>query len=664
MKNFLLGLLFLNGIILVNAQNPCGTQWDSQWAEEMLLKDRSYLDLPRGTRATIYVPIHYHIVTKNDGTGGFPMTYLLQLHCELNERYVPSDIQFIFDTFSTIKNTNLYAYASSSQAGDNATFNTYNTLNHCNVYLVDDPAGNCGYTYRPQTGGIQKRGGIFVKASRTSTTCSGPGSTTLTHEMGHWLDLPHTFYGWENIAAPNPANPAPAKPAAWSTTERVARTAPNMNCATSGDFLCGTPPDYISSRWSNCNATSSFANYKDPLNVAFTIEAANYMSYSSDICANKFSADQTNQMRNCFLTKADRIPYLSVPIPQYVDLDSINYVAPLNGNKQPRNNVNLVWNKVDKSELYHLIVIKGGTTLNNKPNFDILGNIVLDTMISDTSFLMNSNIFATTVNGSNAFYYWKARPMRKGNNCEDYGVVSNFKVAVFNVDYSYSNVSCKGKSDGKILMRIFGGVSPSFTIESDLLSTMVDSNYNLAPGIYNMVIKGVDPLDFVNFPIEIKEPEPIKINITVNGNTVTAIGEGGNGLYNYKWSNGETTNSIQYNAQNTYNVTVTDNNGCSANKTVGNSGINIIMLEAEDFKVYPNPISNEANFSIEIFTSNETSAIIDLVDLKGNMIKEWDVKLTEGKNKITNSLDNIASGMYLLSIKSNSFIGFKRVIVK
>lgn len=664
-KFYLLLSLFIGSFTHCFAQNSCGTQWDSQWAEEMLLKDKTYLNIPRGTRSTIYVPMHYHVVTKADGTGGFPLTYLMQMHCELNERYAPSDIQFVFDTISYIKSASLYAYTASSISNDNVTFNTYNTLNHCNVYLVDNPAGNCGYTYRPQTGGIQKRGGIFVKASRTSTTCSAPGSTTLVHEMGHWLDLPHTFFGWENVAAPNPAASAPNRPpgVSWNSTERVARTGVNANCSSSGDFLCGTTPDYLSDRWSNCTPTSSSAVYRDPLGVSFTIDASNYMGYSSDVCASQFSADQMNQMRNAFQTKTDRIPYLSVPIAPFVDMDTASCIAPEDKSKLPRNKVRLSWNKVSQAEMYHIMVLKGGSTLVNNPNFDILSNLILDTLVVDTFVNLPSSLFSTAILVSNTNYYWKVKPVRRGNSCEDYTFTKNFKVAAFGVDYTVVNVKCKGEANGAILMNTIGGSSAPYAYEADILGPISDSTYNLGAGIYTITIKGTDPSDFVTIPIEIKNPEEIKVNIAVSNNVAVAFTEGGAGGYTYKWSTGATTSSIAVEDKKNYSVTVTDLNGCSVTKSLSISGINVAELESKEFAIYPNPVSENANFQLKISAVKSIPAQIQLNDLKGNVVKQWSVALQQGENIEKLEAGILSKGVYIVTIKSDGFSGYKRLIV-
>ena len=506
------------------------------------------------------------------------------------------------------------------------------------------------------------------RASKNPSACSAPGSTTLPHEMGHWLDLPHTFYGWESVAPPNPNTAAPnttrPPPNDYAFTERVARTGVNANCTTSGDFFCGTPPDYISTRWSACNATSSSANYKDPLSVDFTIDASYYMSYSSDICQNKFSSDQMNQMRNAFVTKSDRIPFLSLNIPPYFNLDSVYCIYPDDNVKLPRNKVNVIWNSVNMAEMYHLIVLKGGTSINNKPNFDIINNIILDTLVKDTSIIMNQLLFSNTINGSNNYYYWKVKAMKKGNSCEDYGAIKNFRVAAFSVDYTVIQSKCKDSANGAIYIQLSGGTSAPYLYESNIVPILTDSNYNLSTGIYNITIKGTNASDYADLRIEIIEPEPIKININLNNGMASASASGGNGTYTFKWNTGDTASSITIEDKKTYTVTVTDMNGCTALKTIGTSGLNVAEMQSKEFSIYPNPLNNAADFSIEINAVSKAMATLQMFDLKGNQVGTWDINLLSGLNKEILSVRPLPSGVYMMTLKSDGFSGYKRVMVK
>lgn len=82
---------------------------------------------------------------------------------------------------------------------------------------------------------------------------------TSTHEIGHWLNLYHTFRGG----------------------------CPNTNCLDEGDFVCDTPP--VASATQGCP--------KSRISCGDSTLIDDYMDYSTDACMNLFTLGQNYRIR-------------------------------------------------------------------------------------------------------------------------------------------------------------------------------------------------------------------------------------------------------------------------------------------------------------------------------------------------------------------------------
>ncbi len=85
--------------------------------------------------------------------------------------------------------------------------------------------------------------------------------------------------------------------------------------------------------------------------------------------------------------------------------------------------------------------------------------------------------------------------------------------------------------------------------------------------------------------------------------------------------------------------------------------IGLNELEHESFDVYPNPV--EDAFEIH-FNSYNSSKEIKLLDLNAQVVLE--LNSTKSEEKI--SLDNLTSGIYILSVHEKNKIGYKKIVKK
>ncbi len=137
-----------------------------------------------------------------------------------------------------------------------------------NIWLVSEidnnegGAGVQGFAYFASSHGTAIDGAIILASNFTSGV-----SMTTTHELGHALNLYHTFEGdGTGSTCPSQAN----------------------GCGSNAGDCCGDIPRHKRSQ-SNCNVTGTNSCDGNSSNALF---ARNYMDYASDDCVNMFTANQ------------------------------------------------------------------------------------------------------------------------------------------------------------------------------------------------------------------------------------------------------------------------------------------------------------------------------------------------------------------------------------
>jgi hypothetical protein len=648
---FLLTSLFITQII---AQN-CGTPENENWLEEWEQRGgRRYLK--QGyirPRNTIFIPIHYHIVRQLNGSGGFPLTYLFKMHCELNQRYANTGIQFTLDTFSYINSDtyfNLDQAANGSDAESQAMSLAFNTLNHCNIYLVNQPLpGNCGYTYRPTGGNPTRRSSIYLAASYGNYTCTQPTSTTLTHEMGHWLDLPHTFWGWEGKTYVSRTSPNITFP----RRENVARTGTQANCETAGDMFCDTDPDYVSQRWS-CPNTKQFI---DPNNVTFTLKSDNYMSYSSDDCQSKFSENQIAHMNDAMITLNDRKDLLLLPQPIIAPMSTDTFFEPKTHTmRTSRKNLFIRFRKVLNATSYHIVIAKGTTVLNNSFNITP-ASVKIDTIITDTSLLVPESIFTAN---DNSYYYWEMTPINKVYTCTSSGIsMQNFRVSANSIVFNIKDESCFSLNDGELSLNTNTGNVAEYKLNG---TTILPIPFlNLTPGNYFVDVK-FSATDIVRSYFQIIAAKEIIPTFTQIGNTITANVTGGKPPYTYIWKNGKPNNkSITGNPGESVDLIVADANNCESGTYTAKFKSSAIQ-ESEKFALFVSPQLLNQNDKLMINSKYIGNMDIQINSIDGKLV--YQKSFESNQNTITLDWKSNMIGVFIVNVITKDFQREIKVVVR
>ncbi len=326
-------------VVAVRAQHEehggCGYVGKSPWLE-WYQRNTGLFNTPEGgDTAWLYVPVTLHLVGTSGGTGHFPLEQALRAMCTLNEQFAPAFIRFYLmpgDAVRYHNNSNWYNHDFSGGAQMLQTV-VPPLRNRLNIFVVGDPAGNCGYAW--------------LDAVVMKNSCSGPENVTWAHEVGHHFSLGHTFLGWEgfqwNYAMPAPTNIAGVP---------VERT-DGSNCYVAGDGFCDTPPDYLNYRWACDTAGLSIVPQIDPAGVTFRSDASLIMSYAFDRCASRFSPEQITAMRANLRTEHKAYLQLAEPLPELPDNAQVELISPLDSTQVVQfNHIELKWKKVPGARYY------------------------------------------------------------------------------------------------------------------------------------------------------------------------------------------------------------------------------------------------------------------------------------------------------------------------
>lgn len=273
---------FLIGYGLMAQTLECGSIQPSEQEirdrEELIRKIKQKNAQGRiSANGPLFIPIKFHVVRRSGGTGGTSLQELNRELASINNDYQPIGVQFYIagSVLTTIDNSDLYDFdfTEESELADGNDLN-----NAINVYLVGSlrfgSTSSTGYAYYPSTNASSNR--IVVRTDRIND------KRTLSHELGHYFNLLHTF---NNSTSSNV-----------SSRELVTRGS-GANCSTTGDFVCDTPADPFGQANSGTSGCTYVGTTKDANGDLYQPALDNMMSYYYG-CGNRFTPGQYARMED------------------------------------------------------------------------------------------------------------------------------------------------------------------------------------------------------------------------------------------------------------------------------------------------------------------------------------------------------------------------------
>ncbi|MCS6991769.1 MAG: hypothetical protein NZL95_07895 [Chitinophagales bacterium] len=355
-------------LTLASAQNPCGTQLPEHMKEWLRAHAGQYV-APSGTRTTYDLPIHIHLVGRDNGTGFQSLEVLWQNLCDLNDQFAETGFRFYLKNYPTYIFNSAY-YEHDYDLGAEMMF-AYNVPQCINVYVVGSAADNCGYYWG------------WPDAIAISKGCFNIGNTTFAHELGHYFSLPHPF---DNING-------------------ILEYVDGSNCTVGGDLFCDTRADILNYRW-DCPYTGGAT---DPKGMPYDPDSSLFMSYALDQCTYRFSPQQQNAMINYLNAKRSYLK--NQPKPDMAPITgTVQLLHPVSGDTMvPNDFVEFRWSEVPGATFYHLQATRYS-------NFHVPD--LLNVLVEGTSF--------TTWLKPGYTYSWRVKPLNKGYFCAPYSATGKF----------------------------------------------------------------------------------------------------------------------------------------------------------------------------------------------------------------------------------------------
>ena len=222
-----------------------------------------------------------------------------------------------------------------------------------------------------------------------------------------------------------------------------------------------------------------------------------------------------------------------------------------------------------------------------------------------------------------------------------YGCVKNANVvitqpALLMLSTNSVAVKCKNGNDGSATINVNGGISPYTYLWSTGATTTSISN--LVAGTYNVTVKDANNCSKTT-SVVVTEPTIVVLlmsSVAVkckNGNdgSATVNVTGGTGGYNYLWSTGSITPTINNLVTGTYSVTVTDANNCSKNST-------IIVTEPTELMILGSSVA------VKCKNGNDGNATVTATGGTAPYTYLWD------RGARTSTLSNASVGTYNVTV--------------
>lgn len=267
-------LFFSNNL---QAQNYCSTPDDFSPSAGF---DASFSNM--NEQGPFFLKLYVHVISDANGVGGQTPQAVENAVAILQQDFNPHNIYFVWDCYIDCITDDTWFQGPNQNGNTTGIYNVNNHYDGLDMYLFPDVANSNG----GRANGVGGSSEFWVAGTLFGQPVAS--NSIVSHEMGHCINLWHTFHGCET--------------GNWEDTD-------GSDCTIAGDFVCDTPSDPhiafnvnpTTCEWTGvaaCNPPEPISNY-DP-------DEQIIMAYTRPECMAYFTNGQGQRMRNSIAN----LPYL------------------------------------------------------------------------------------------------------------------------------------------------------------------------------------------------------------------------------------------------------------------------------------------------------------------------------------------------------------------
>jgi len=331
------------------------------------------------------LPVTVHIFHNDDGSGGISEHNVISTLCGVFDDFSEYGISLYLNNIEHVNSTTHYQNFTSESNLDLL----YGVENTINIMIINDPSEFlCATNFWSVD---------LILFYLQDNMCFN--QQYINRMFGFYFGLEATFNGLQSTGNN------------CGTQVLDGEKVDGSNCTTAGDFICDTPPDYMSSAGWGCDANGEGCLQYDPDSIAFRPDGTNFMSASEWECKNKFTSMQEEVMKSIIDTEHQNLYTLDIPTDMDMFTGNTTLTTPAQGGESPYNFVNFTWTPVPGATRYYL-------EINRVSNFSPA--FMVETVSVETNGY-TSEILQPTAN-----YFWRVQPYNQGYLCSTFSDVGNF----------------------------------------------------------------------------------------------------------------------------------------------------------------------------------------------------------------------------------------------